>query len=89
MVLIWLTGGLILLAGMLLTYLLKSRKASAIPFRVHLHGNRRVLRLIRRLLRCKQPYIRTLQASSTVLMSAIGEAAVIGNSRSASTPIVR
>lgn len=71
MLLIWLTGGLMLLAGILLTYLLKPRKASEVPYRGRLHRNRRVLRLMRRLLRSKHPSTRTLQAASPFLLDSL------------------
>lgn len=71
MMLLWVTGGLMLLAGILLTYLLKPRKASEALYRVRLHRNRRALRLLRRLHRSKHPCTRTLQAASPTLLTAL------------------
>ena len=71
MMLLWVTGGLMLLAGILLTYLLKLRKASEAPYRVRLHRNRRALRLLRRLHGSKHPCTRTLQAASPTLLTAL------------------
>ena len=64
MMLLWVMGGLLLLAGGLLTYLLKPRKGNAAPYRLRLHRNRRVLRLMRRLLRSKQVDSTVLSAAS-------------------------
>lgn len=60
-----------LLAGVLLTYLLKPRKACNGPYRMRLHRNRRVMRLMHRILRSGQPWTRTLQAASPFLMDAL------------------
>lgn len=71
MMLLWITGGLMLLAGVLLTYLLKPHKASTGTYRIRLHRNRHVLRLLQRLLRSGQPFTRTLQAASPFLVDAL------------------
>lgn len=84
MLLIWLTGILTLLAGILLTYLLKPRKEGDIPFRVRLRRNRRVLRLMRRVLRNRHshPSARALEAASHPLTNYIRQM----NRRIASLP---
>lgn len=70
--LLWVTGGLMLLAGGLLTYLLKLRRGSEAPYRVRLHRNLRVLRQMRRLLRSKHsqdPH--ALQVTLPLLVDAV------------------
>ena len=71
MMLLWVMGGLLLLAGGLLTYLLKPHKGNAAPYRLRLHRNRRVLRLMRRLLRSKQVDSTVLPAASEALTEAL------------------
>ena len=84
MMLIWLTGGLMLLAGGLITYLLKPHKADMNPFRVRLHRNRRVLRLLRHVLRAcdDQPYTRPLKSAAPFLQDRLRQM----NRRIASLP---
>ena len=71
MMLLWLTGGLLLLAGGLLTYLLKPHKSDAALYRVRLHRNRRVLRLMHRLTHSKQADSTVLPAASAALTEAL------------------
>lgn len=81
--LLWITGGLMLLAGGLLTYLLKPHRGSEAPYRVRLHRNLRVLRQMRRLLRSKRSqFPHALQVTLPLLMDAVHQL----NRRIASLP---
>nr|MBR4280646.1 hypothetical protein [Clostridia bacterium] len=69
MLLIWLSAVLTLSAGVLLTYLLRPHKEGTVPFRVRLHRNKRVLRLMRRILRTRDipAYTSNLEQASFFL----------------------